>query len=64
MADKRVVDKGPEPGADCPRCHHFEQDLPRREDDRLKVRRFPPIDQQLALDVLTAAFPRAYGVKR
>lgn len=53
----------PDPAKDCPRCYHFSHTEGDREVLQRKAKVYPPIDQGLALDVLTKAFPRAYGVK-
>jgi len=58
--------KVPDPSADCPRCHYFEQqELANRRQDRVMVPRYPGgIDQHKAAELLAKAFPqkqRTYG---
>lgn len=52
------IDAGPEPSADCPRCHHFAK-TQRRRDDRMRPNPWPPLDQQKVDRILRIAFPQS-----
>jgi hypothetical protein len=57
---KKVPDASPV----CPRCHYFEQTAQIRADRALPSAWPLGIDQQKAMDILTAAFPDSYGKRR
>lgn len=59
-----MADKIPDPSADCPRCHYWEQRAAAEAPRRNLNNDWPlGIDQTKALDILTRAFPRAYGAR-